>query len=264
MLVIGTFWLIEMFVEEIRMNVIYLNELTEDAKDNLVEMKQIFNQIIQNSSDVRQLSEKSIFFGVEIDMAMKNAILLLIFRVVGAFNGIFEINITNLFMWALITITTLMISFLLELVKSTQRTFSIEIICILYNRLMYFFLLFSHQHLAAICCKSRGMARIQLNLSESYFLVSCRLFSYFLRELKFNGKPEITVGNGNNRSICLNNICHGCCSCRFSQKKMIHSLCRLPLFCLDEDISRHSHLDETLIVMVIFLCVFLVVNLVKC
>lgn len=65
MLVIGTFWLIEMFVEEIRMNVIYLNELTEDAKDNVVEMKQIFNQIIQNSSDVRQLSEKSIFFGID-------------------------------------------------------------------------------------------------------------------------------------------------------------------------------------------------------
>lgn len=135
-------------------------------------------------------------------MAMKNAIFLLLnSRVVGAFNGIFEINITNLFMWALITITTLMISFLLELVKSTQCTLSIEVIYILHNTLMYFFLLFSHQNLAAICCKSRGMARIQLNSSELYYLVSCRLFSYFLREL-FNGKPKITVCNGNNRSMC--------------------------------------------------------------
>lgn len=39
------------------------------------------------------------------------------FRVVGAFNGIFQIGITDLFMWALITIATLMLSLLLELVK---------------------------------------------------------------------------------------------------------------------------------------------------
>lgn len=39
---------------------------------------------------------------------------------VSAFNGIFRIGITDLFTWALITISTLMISIQLELVRSTQ------------------------------------------------------------------------------------------------------------------------------------------------
>lgn len=56
-LIIGTFWLIEIFIDEIRMDVNHLNELSEDATENLVKMKQLFNKILHNFSNVKQLSE---------------------------------------------------------------------------------------------------------------------------------------------------------------------------------------------------------------
>lgn len=57
---IGAFWLTEIFIDEIRMEVNRLNELSENATKNHMEMKQLFNKIIQDFSDVKQLS--GIFF----------------------------------------------------------------------------------------------------------------------------------------------------------------------------------------------------------
>lgn len=61
-LVVGTFWLLETFIEEIRLDLKLLNELSEDETEtkteNLAEMKQLFRKIIQNYSDVKQLRER--------------------------------------------------------------------------------------------------------------------------------------------------------------------------------------------------------------
>lgn len=120
-LIVGTFWLIELFLEEIQMDINHLNELSEDATKNLVEMKSLFNKIIQNSTDVKQLSGN---FWIHIDKAMENSTHFSFnFRVVRAFNGIFQYDISNLFMWSLITNATLMLSFLLELVKFIKILF---------------------------------------------------------------------------------------------------------------------------------------------
>lgn len=49
--------MLEIFIEEIRMDVNHLNGLSKQEMENRVEMKRNFNKIIQNSSVVKEFSE---------------------------------------------------------------------------------------------------------------------------------------------------------------------------------------------------------------
>lgn len=86
---IGVFWLIEIFIDEIRMDVNRLNELSENGTKNHMEMKQLFNKIIQDFSDVKQLS--GIFFCDKTNVTMERMNFFFAnFRMFGEFNGIFQ------------------------------------------------------------------------------------------------------------------------------------------------------------------------------
>lgn len=120
-LTIGSYWMIVLIIKDIINDYrIFNNKLTEE---NNKEALALFSNVIQDMADAKQLSdsERASLFSTIFSTIIFNYLcfygIMFPYRLISEFADIHELTITNMFLWAIFTMTSMSLAVQLQIVE---------------------------------------------------------------------------------------------------------------------------------------------------